>query len=85
LVLNIWVARQPPNGLRYPLVGGTRERHFDGTNSNHAKCLKTRRVPPVGCTLCWAGATCARLVAWKPEPRPYWIDCTRHKTFDNAH
>src|SRR5512147_1692323 len=25
--------------------------------SSHATCLKTRRLPPVGCTLCWA-ATC---------------------------
>jgi hypothetical protein len=24
-----------------------------GPTSNHAKCLKTRRLPPVGCTLCW--------------------------------
>jgi len=23
--------------------------------SSHANCLKTRRLPPVGCTLCWAG------------------------------
>jgi len=22
----------PPNGLRYPLVGGTRQRRFDGTS-----------------------------------------------------
>ena len=22
--------------------------------SSHPKCLKTRRLPPVGCTLCWA-------------------------------
>src|SRR6266545_7527305 len=22
--------------------------------SSHVKCLKTRRLPPVGCTLCWA-------------------------------
>jgi len=21
---------------------------------SHTKCLKTRRLPPVGCTLCWA-------------------------------
>ena len=28
-----------PNGWRYPLVGGTRERHFDGTN------LKPRTMP----------------------------------------
>jgi len=28
-----------PNGLRYPLVDGTRQRHFDGTN------LKPRKLP----------------------------------------
>ena len=28
-----------PNGWRYPLVGGTRERHFDGTN------FKRRKLP----------------------------------------
>ena len=22
--------------------------------SSHENCLKTRRLPPVGCTLCWA-------------------------------
>jgi len=25
------IINEPPNGLRYPLVGGTRQRHFDGT------------------------------------------------------
>jgi hypothetical protein len=24
------------------------------STSSHANCLKTRRLPPVGCTLCWA-------------------------------
>jgi len=24
--------------------------------SSHANCLKTRRLPPVGCTLCWAAS-----------------------------
>jgi hypothetical protein len=28
-----------PNGLRYPLVGGTRQRRFAGTN------LKPRKLP----------------------------------------
>jgi hypothetical protein len=28
-----------PNGLRYPRVGGTRQRHFDGTN------FKPRNLP----------------------------------------
>jgi len=31
--------KKPPNGLRYPLVGGTRQRRFDGTN------LKPRKLP----------------------------------------
>ena len=35
----ILIRHQPPNGSRYPLVGGTRQRHFAGTNS------KPRKVP----------------------------------------
>jgi len=31
--------KEQANGLRYPLVGGTRQRHFDGTN------LKPKKVP----------------------------------------
>ena len=42
------------NGVRYPRVGGTRQRHFAGTNLKPQNCLKTRRLPPVGCTRCWA-------------------------------
>jgi len=30
---------EPPNGSRYPLVGGTRQRHFAGTH------FKPREVP----------------------------------------
>src|SRR6266508_2990732 len=45
-----------PNGWRYPLVGGTRCRCFAGTNLQPETCLKTRRLPPVGCTPCWAAA-----------------------------
>jgi len=36
---------QPPNGLRYPRVGGTRERHFDGTNLKPRKRLKNAATP----------------------------------------
>ncbi len=39
------------NGLRYPRVGGRRKRRFAGTSLQPATCLKTRRLPPVGCTL----------------------------------
>ena len=31
--------------------------------SSHANCSKTRRLPPVGCTLCWAGLGCERLLS----------------------
>ncbi len=34
-----------PNGLRYPLVGGTRQRRFDGTNSKPRKRLKNAQTP----------------------------------------
>jgi hypothetical protein len=40
------------NGVRYPRVGGTRQHPFDGTGLSYENCLKTRRLPPVGCTLC---------------------------------
>jgi hypothetical protein len=35
----------PPNGWRYPLVGGTRQRHFDGTNSKPHKRLENAQTP----------------------------------------
>jgi len=38
------------NGLRYPLVGGTGQNSFAGTGLSVGNCLKTRRLPPVGCT-----------------------------------
>ena len=34
-----------PNGLRYPLVGGTRQRHFDGTNLKSPKMLENAQTP----------------------------------------
>jgi len=33
------------NGWRYPLVGGTRERRFDGTNSKPRKLLENAQTP----------------------------------------
>jgi hypothetical protein len=35
----------PPNGLRYPLVGGTGERRFDGTNFKPRKVLENAPTP----------------------------------------
>jgi hypothetical protein len=36
---------QPPNGWRYPLVGGTGQRHFDGTNFKPKKLLENAQTP----------------------------------------
>jgi len=36
---------QAPNGLRYPRVGGTRERCFDGTNSKPQKLPENAQTP----------------------------------------
>jgi hypothetical protein len=34
-----------PNGLRYPLVDGTRERHFIGSNFKPSKELENAQTP----------------------------------------
>jgi len=34
-----------PNGVRYPLVGGTRPRHFDGTNFKPRNLLENAATP----------------------------------------
>ena len=34
-----------PNGERYPLVGGTRERHFTGTNFKPRKLPENAQTP----------------------------------------
>jgi len=36
---------QRANGWRYPLVGGTRQRHFDGTNSKPRKLPENAATP----------------------------------------
>jgi len=36
---------EQPNGLRYPLVGGTRQRHFDGINLKPCKVLENAQTP----------------------------------------
>ena len=40
-----WFVRQPPNGLRYPLVDGTRERHFNGIRSKPRKLPENAQTP----------------------------------------
>ena len=45
LLLFFMVSRILPNGWRYPLVGGTRPRHFDGTHSKPRKLPENAQTP----------------------------------------
>jgi len=36
---------EPPNGWRYPLVGGMRQRRFDGINFKPRKLLENAQTP----------------------------------------
>ena len=41
----IYYPDEQPNGLRYPLVGGTRQRGFVGTNSKPRKLPENAATP----------------------------------------
>ena len=43
------------NGSRYPLVGGTRERHFGGTNSKPRKVPENAQTPTTMAPALFAG------------------------------
>ena len=47
--------RQPPNGVRYPLVGGTRERCFVGTNFEPPKVPENAQTPTTMAPAYFAG------------------------------
>jgi len=40
-----FMRHQPPNGLRYRLVGGMRQRYFAGANSKPRKVPENARTP----------------------------------------
>jgi len=40
------ISAEMPNGWRYPLVGGTGQRHFDGTNFKPRKVPENAQSPP---------------------------------------
>jgi hypothetical protein len=44
-LVSLHFLNETPNGLRYPLVGGTRLRHFDGTNFKPRKLLENAQTP----------------------------------------
>ena len=50
-----------PNGERYPLVGGTRQRHFAGTNSKPRKLLENAQTPTSRVHALFGGSMNARL------------------------
>jgi len=52
------LGKKPPNGVRYPLVGGMSGRHFAGTNFKPHKRLENAHTAPH--TLC--GVHAARCV-----------------------
>src|SRR5687768_13146460 len=43
--LQTYCDQERANGWRYPLVGGTRGRHFDGTNSKPRKLPENAQTP----------------------------------------
>src|SRR5215207_7642449 len=44
-LLSLFLTSLSPNGWRYPLVGGTGQRHFSGTNSKPHKLLENAQTP----------------------------------------
>ena len=43
VIMILWIRQA--NGWRYPLVGGTRQRHFNGTNFKPHKLLENAQSP----------------------------------------
>ena len=41
----LYFSDETPNGLRYPLVGGTRQHHFDGTSFKPQKLPENAATP----------------------------------------
>jgi len=45
IAITSFTLAKPPNGVRYPLVGGTRQRHFAGTSLKPRKVLENAQSP----------------------------------------
>jgi len=43
--MNLYHGRLPPNGVRYPRVGGTRQRHFAGTSFQPRNLPENAQTP----------------------------------------
>ena len=74
-------AKSSPNGSRYPLVDGTRQRHFDGAN------LKPRKLPenaptPTTIVLVLFRGSGARCVRRTHQMQVSWIEKEQHNQLD---
>jgi hypothetical protein len=73
LITSLFCMEQP-NGSRYPLVGGTRERHFDGTNLKPRKLPENAQTPTSRVHAVLGGAKYGHTNEVKAE----WKRLTRH-------
>src|SRR5919109_967424 len=57
---------------------------FSESTSSHVNCLKTRRLPPVGCTPCWAAAweVCATYIGLFVRHYPNPIEVLTYRLSD---
>ena len=65
-----------PNGLRYPRVGGMRERHFIGINFKPRKLPENAPTPTSRVHAVLAGTVYARLLSMKLPRKSlhsYWV------------
>ena len=71
----------PPNGVRYPLVGWTRQRQFDGTNLKPHKLLENAQTPTTTAPVLFRGSG-ARCVSRTHGTPAFLIDNEHQTHFD---
>jgi hypothetical protein len=74
-----------PNGSRYPLVGGTRQRQFDGNNSKPRKLLKNAQTPTSRVHAVLGGSTECQTHYLKKTPSPILLHALLPLTTDKHH
>jgi hypothetical protein len=72
-----------PNGLRYPLGGGTRSRHFDGINSKPGKVPENAQTPTSRVHALLGALLERRPSCVKVKTKPILQNCTQNKNFSN--
>src|SRR6266508_6465804 len=71
--LFLFILQEWANGVRYPLVGGTRQRRFDGTNFKPGKLLENAATPTSRVHAVLARSLCCKswLELFRPEAVPH--------------